>query len=207
MRLTYVTVGFTGSGQEMRKDPSRSRHIYQQGADEEGYWYCGGPLGLYKACLTDGSSEILAHTLTWADLIFLVLSPTLNNRVSLVTRFGDIRSAESSPLVCLRPYAVHKLKLGAADFSMGHQIILPAAIRILLPVPKVESIQRFIRFPEARKGWWFLISSSCCYLYCSCRGCCFWISFKNPEQAATGRFGSPTICCISFMTLRRTSSP
>ncbi|MCJ1485049.1 hypothetical protein MMC06_005222 [Schaereria dolodes] len=29
-------VGFTGSGQQMRKDPTRSRHIYQQGADEEG---------------------------------------------------------------------------------------------------------------------------------------------------------------------------
>lgn len=29
-------VGFTGSGQAMRKDPTRSRHIYQQG-DEEGY--------------------------------------------------------------------------------------------------------------------------------------------------------------------------
>ncbi|KAI4211522.1 MAG: hypothetical protein LQ351_005698 [Letrouitia transgressa] len=29
-------VGFTGSGQEMRKDPSRSRHIYQQGEEEEG---------------------------------------------------------------------------------------------------------------------------------------------------------------------------
>ncbi|KAI9826592.1 MAG: hypothetical protein M1832_006188 [Thelocarpon impressellum] len=28
-------VGFTGSGQQMRKDPSRSRHIYQQGQDEE----------------------------------------------------------------------------------------------------------------------------------------------------------------------------
>ncbi|MCJ1256254.1 hypothetical protein MMC24_004075 [Lignoscripta atroalba] len=30
-------VGFTGSGQQMRKDPTRSRHIYQQGAEEEGY--------------------------------------------------------------------------------------------------------------------------------------------------------------------------
>ncbi|KAL8822390.1 MAG: hypothetical protein Q9191_006874 [Dirinaria sp. TL-2023a] len=30
-------VGFTGSGQQMRKDPSRSRHIYQQGGDEDGY--------------------------------------------------------------------------------------------------------------------------------------------------------------------------
>ena len=29
-------VGFTGSGQQMRKDPGRSRHIYQQGGDEEG---------------------------------------------------------------------------------------------------------------------------------------------------------------------------
>ncbi|MCJ1393266.1 hypothetical protein MMC18_006138 [Xylographa bjoerkii] len=29
-------VGFTGSGQQMRKDPTRSRHIYQQGAEEEG---------------------------------------------------------------------------------------------------------------------------------------------------------------------------
>jgi hypothetical protein len=28
-------VGFTGSGQEMRKDPTRSRHIYQQGGEEE----------------------------------------------------------------------------------------------------------------------------------------------------------------------------
>ncbi|KFY18497.1 hypothetical protein V493_08565 [Pseudogymnoascus sp. VKM F-4281 (FW-2241)] len=29
-------VGFTGSGQSMRKDPSRSRHIYQTNGDEEG---------------------------------------------------------------------------------------------------------------------------------------------------------------------------
>ncbi|KAE8145935.1 hypothetical protein BDV25DRAFT_59160 [Aspergillus avenaceus] len=29
-------VGFTGSGQQMRKDPSRTRHVYQQ-AEEEGY--------------------------------------------------------------------------------------------------------------------------------------------------------------------------
>ena len=29
-------VGFTGSGQQMRKDPTRSRHIYQQGGEEEG---------------------------------------------------------------------------------------------------------------------------------------------------------------------------
>ncbi|KAI9807588.1 MAG: hypothetical protein M1825_005528 [Sarcosagium campestre] len=28
-------VGFTGSGQTMRKDPARSRHIYQHGAEEE----------------------------------------------------------------------------------------------------------------------------------------------------------------------------
>lgn len=35
-RLTIAIVGFTGSGQQMRKDPTRSRHIYQQ-ADEEGY--------------------------------------------------------------------------------------------------------------------------------------------------------------------------
>lgn len=27
--LTFVTVGFTGSGQTMRKDPTRSRHVYQ----------------------------------------------------------------------------------------------------------------------------------------------------------------------------------
>ena len=30
-------VGFTGSGQQMRKDPTRSRHIYNQGGEEEGY--------------------------------------------------------------------------------------------------------------------------------------------------------------------------
>jgi len=30
-------VGFTGSGQPMRKDPTRSRHIYQQAGDEEGH--------------------------------------------------------------------------------------------------------------------------------------------------------------------------
>ncbi|MCJ1477825.1 hypothetical protein MMC13_006498 [Lambiella insularis] len=29
-------VGFTGSGQQMRKDPTRSRHIYQQGGEDEG---------------------------------------------------------------------------------------------------------------------------------------------------------------------------
>ncbi|OJJ43957.1 hypothetical protein ASPZODRAFT_135365 [Penicilliopsis zonata CBS 506.65] len=29
-------VGFTGSGQQMRKDPTRTRHVYQQG-EEEGY--------------------------------------------------------------------------------------------------------------------------------------------------------------------------
>jgi len=28
-------VGFTGSGQQMRKDPTRSRHIYQHGEGEE----------------------------------------------------------------------------------------------------------------------------------------------------------------------------
>ena len=31
-----TTVGFTGSGQQMRKDPTRTRHVYQQG-EEEGY--------------------------------------------------------------------------------------------------------------------------------------------------------------------------
>lgn len=31
-----LIVGFVGSGQAMRKDPTRSRHIYQQG-EEEGY--------------------------------------------------------------------------------------------------------------------------------------------------------------------------
>ena len=30
-----ATVGFTGSGQQMRKDPQRSRHIYQQGGEDE----------------------------------------------------------------------------------------------------------------------------------------------------------------------------
>ncbi|TGO51910.1 hypothetical protein BOTNAR_0341g00080 [Botryotinia narcissicola] len=30
-------VGFTGSGQSMRKDPTRSRHIYQTNGDEEGF--------------------------------------------------------------------------------------------------------------------------------------------------------------------------
>ncbi|KAI9840456.1 MAG: hypothetical protein M1837_001612 [Sclerophora amabilis] len=30
-------VGFTGSGQSMRKDATRSRHIYQQGAEDEQY--------------------------------------------------------------------------------------------------------------------------------------------------------------------------
>ena len=29
-------VGFTGSGQSMRKDPERKRNIYQGGEDEEG---------------------------------------------------------------------------------------------------------------------------------------------------------------------------
>lgn len=33
--LTYVLVGFTGSGNEMRKDPTRSRHIYQQDGQDE----------------------------------------------------------------------------------------------------------------------------------------------------------------------------
>lgn len=31
--LTYIIVGFTGSGQSMRKDPSRSRHIYEVNDD------------------------------------------------------------------------------------------------------------------------------------------------------------------------------
>ena len=35
--LMCCLVGFTGSGQQMRKDATRSRHIYQQGAEEEGY--------------------------------------------------------------------------------------------------------------------------------------------------------------------------
>jgi len=30
-------VGFTGSGQSMRKDPTRSRHIYQTNGEEEGF--------------------------------------------------------------------------------------------------------------------------------------------------------------------------
>ncbi|KAJ8062897.1 hypothetical protein OCU04_008147 [Sclerotinia nivalis] len=30
-------VGFTGSGQNMRKDPTRSRHIYQTNGDDEGF--------------------------------------------------------------------------------------------------------------------------------------------------------------------------
>lgn len=33
--LTISLVGFTGSGREMRKDPTRSRHIYQPGADDD----------------------------------------------------------------------------------------------------------------------------------------------------------------------------
>ena len=33
--LIAFLVGFTGSGQQMRKDPARSRHIYQTGEDEE----------------------------------------------------------------------------------------------------------------------------------------------------------------------------
>jgi survival of motor neuron-related-splicing factor 30 len=32
-----ITVGFTGSGQTMRKDPARSRHIYQTNGDDEAY--------------------------------------------------------------------------------------------------------------------------------------------------------------------------
>lgn len=32
--LTLRPVGFTGSGQQMRKDPTRSRHIYQHGNEE-----------------------------------------------------------------------------------------------------------------------------------------------------------------------------
>lgn len=32
----WLVVGFTGSGQQMRKDPGRSRHIYQH-TDEEGF--------------------------------------------------------------------------------------------------------------------------------------------------------------------------
>ena len=36
MLISFLTVGFTGSGQQMRKDPTRTRHIYQQ-ADDEGY--------------------------------------------------------------------------------------------------------------------------------------------------------------------------
>ena len=35
--INVSLVGFTGSGQQMRKDPTRSRHIYQQGGDEEGH--------------------------------------------------------------------------------------------------------------------------------------------------------------------------
>lgn len=31
----YLVVGFTGSGQQMRKDPSRTRHIYQEEGGEE----------------------------------------------------------------------------------------------------------------------------------------------------------------------------
>lgn len=33
--LIHAAVGFTGSGQTMRKDPTRSRHIYQTNGDEE----------------------------------------------------------------------------------------------------------------------------------------------------------------------------
>lgn len=35
--LTLFSVGFTGSGQTMRKDPTRSRHIYQTNGEEEGF--------------------------------------------------------------------------------------------------------------------------------------------------------------------------
>lgn len=34
--ISFCLVGFTGSGQQMRKDPARMRHIYQQN-DEDGY--------------------------------------------------------------------------------------------------------------------------------------------------------------------------
>jgi survival of motor neuron-related-splicing factor 30 len=33
--LPFLVVGFTGSGQQMRKDPARSRHIYNQGNEED----------------------------------------------------------------------------------------------------------------------------------------------------------------------------
>lgn len=32
--LTFLSVGFTGSGQQMRKDPARQRHVYQQTEDD-----------------------------------------------------------------------------------------------------------------------------------------------------------------------------
>jgi survival of motor neuron-related-splicing factor 30 len=35
--LISLAVGFTGSGQTMRKDPTRSRHIYQTNGDDEGF--------------------------------------------------------------------------------------------------------------------------------------------------------------------------
>lgn len=35
--LIACVVGFTGSGQTMRKDQTRSRHIYQTNGDEEGF--------------------------------------------------------------------------------------------------------------------------------------------------------------------------
>lgn len=35
MPTDFFPVGFTGSGHEMRKDPTRSRHIYQQDAQED----------------------------------------------------------------------------------------------------------------------------------------------------------------------------
>lgn len=33
---SYLLVGFTGSGQTMRKDPTRTRHVYQH-TDDDGY--------------------------------------------------------------------------------------------------------------------------------------------------------------------------
>ena len=32
--INNVAVGFTGSGHEMRKDPTRSRNIYQEGGED-----------------------------------------------------------------------------------------------------------------------------------------------------------------------------
>lgn len=34
--IDVVLVGFTGSGQAMRKDPGRSKHVYQQ-IEDDGY--------------------------------------------------------------------------------------------------------------------------------------------------------------------------